>query len=205
MNNQRSLLISLLVTAVTIGLVETDFIQFNKENIHAQQEFSDLVLEMDGERVTIPSGDWIVAVNAWNPDIHAGGELVGVTADELLIFDPVKDLRINIPIEDIGILFHGEYKTVWKYTNQGLKYGGLAAVAGGVILGVSCVVNGGWYSGGVNSPIENFGVGFVFGTSFSAIYTVPAGAVIGFIRGLVKKGQASEFVIGPYDWRIVYE
>jgi hypothetical protein len=50
MNNQKTLLISVLVTIVAIGLVETDIIQFNKESIHAQQEFSDLVLEMDGAR-----------------------------------------------------------------------------------------------------------------------------------------------------------
>jgi len=197
-------LISVLITAVAIGLVETNVVQFNKVSIHAQQEIRELVLEMNGERVTIPAGVWIVAQNAWNPDVYSGGELVGVTADELLIFDPVKDLRINIPIEDIGVLYHGEYKTVWKYTKQGLKYGGLAAVTGGLFFGAICAAGDSKLSSG-NSMVENFGIGFIFGTGFTAIYTVPAGAVIGLIRGLVKKGQASEFVIGPYDWQIVYE
>ena len=72
--------------------METDIIQFNKESIHAQQEFSDLVLEMDGARATIPAGDWVVAVNAWNSDIYAGGELIGVSIDGLLIRERGNDL-----------------------------------------------------------------------------------------------------------------
>ena len=36
MNNQKTLLISLLVTATAIGLVETDVIQFNTRGINAQ-------------------------------------------------------------------------------------------------------------------------------------------------------------------------
>ena len=56
MRTSRSLFISLVIIGLVIGLVETNLIQFNKDSIHAQQEFSDLVLEMDGERFTIPSG-----------------------------------------------------------------------------------------------------------------------------------------------------
>lgn len=202
MSNQKTLLISLLVTTAAIGLVETNLIQFNKESIHAQQDIRNLVLERDGEKVTIPSGDWIVAVNAWDPEIYTGGELLGISGEGVLIKEPKKDIETNITYNDIGIIYHGEYKSVWKYTKQGLKIGGLAAVAGGLFFGVLCVTVADEYASG-NSFIENFGLGFFGGTYITGIFTVPSGAVIGLFEGLVKKEQASEFVIGPNDWQIV--
>ena len=78
MNNQRTLLLGIIITAVAILFVETGVIQFNNQGINAQTELSELILEKDGERVTIPKGDWVVAVNSQDSDIFVGGELLGV-------------------------------------------------------------------------------------------------------------------------------
>ena len=81
MNTQRTLLLGIIITAVAILFVETGVIQFNNQGINAQTELSELILEKDGERVTISKGDWVIAINAANSDIFGGGELLGVTAE----------------------------------------------------------------------------------------------------------------------------
>lgn len=198
MNNQKTLLISFLITAAAIGLLETGVIKFNDLSIHAQEDLisNDLVLEMNGERVTIPAGDWVVAVDAWNPDNYAGGELVGVSADGIVIQEPGKDWEMNIPSDDIGILYHGEYKAVSKYVKQGIKFGGIASMGIGVLIGASAAAT------------ENPSAGLLYGlcgTIISGIYLLPGGALVGFIRGMVAEGKAVEYIIGPNDWRIVFE
>ena len=194
MRTSRSLLISLIITGLAIGLVETDVIRFNKESIHAQMEFSDLVLEMDGERVTIPSGDWIVAVNTWNPDIYAGGELLSVSADGLLIRQSKDELEMNIPLNDIGSIFHGEYKTVGKYVKEGMKRGALGGL-GCTAIGVAMTLADG-------NPEDAFFVGLCGGIFYGGAGAA-AGAAYGFIKSQVAAGNAEEFFIGPYDWQII--
>jgi hypothetical protein len=198
MNNQKTLLISLLVTATAIGLVETNVIKFNKDSIHAQQEFTDLVLEMDGERVRIPSGDWIVAVNAWNPDIFARGELIGVSADGLLIRQSKDELEMNIPLNDIGSIYHGEYKTVGKYVREGMKRGALGGLGCTAFAVMVSLAAGGSY---IDDPLFIAICGGIFYGGTGAI----AGAAYGFIKSQVAEGNADEFIIGPYDWQIVVE
>ncbi len=201
MNNKKTLLISLLITASAIGLVETGIIEFNKDSIHAQQEFRNLVLELDGEKVTIPTGDWVVAVDALKPDIYIGGELLGVSADGIMIREPKNNLEMNIHANDIGVLYHGEYKVMRKYVRWGLKLGGLTALAGGVIGGISCL--------SLDSVSPNIlgllAVGFIAGTGFTGIFSVPAGTIIGLIRGKVAEGKAVKYIMGPDDWKIVLE
>ena len=198
MNNQKTLLISLLVTATAIGLVETNVIQFNKVNIHAQQEIRDLVLERDGERVTIPAGDWVVAVNAFNPDIYAGGELIGVSVDGLLIREPGNDLEMNIPLNDIGSIFHGEYKTVGKYVREGMKRGALGGLGCTAFAMTMMLVEDGTY------PVDLFGFA-ICGSIFYGGTGAIAGAAYGFIKSQVAEGNAEEYYIGVNDWHIVLE
>ena len=198
MNNQKTLLISLLVTATAIGLVETNVIQFNKVSIHAQQEIRDLVLERDGERVTIPAGDWVVAVNAFNPDIYAGGELIGVSVDGLLIREPGNDFEMNIPLNDIGSIFHGEYKTVGKYVREGMKRGALGGLGCTAFAMTMMLVENGTY------PVDLFGFA-ICGSIFYGGTGAIAGAAYGFIKSQVAEGNAEEYYIGVNDWHIVLE
>ena len=97
-SNQKILLIGLIVTVVAILFVQTGVIQFNNQGINAQTELSELILEKDGERVTISKGDWVIAINAANSDIFGGGELLGVTAEGILTRESAKDLERSIAI-----------------------------------------------------------------------------------------------------------
>jgi len=198
MNTQRTLLLGIIITAVAILFVETGVIQFNNQGINAQTELSELILEKDGERVTISKGDWVIAINAANSDIFGGGELLGVTAEGILTRESAKDLERSIAIQDIGVLYHGNYKRTSKYIWQGVRYGGAVA---------SCV---GLFSFAMFAPEKSLNLqesllcgGIV--AAYTGIFTIPAGALIGLITGLVKQGKAVEYVIGPDDWQIVHE
>ena len=203
MNNQRTLLLGIIITAVTILFVETGVIQFNNQGINAQTELSELILEKDGERVTISKGDWVIAINAANSDIFGGGELLGVTAEGILTRESAKDLERSIAIQDIGVLYHGNYKRTSKYIWQGVRYGGAVALGFGIILGIEVATGGPLDMGGGN-PAHGL-LCVPVGTVFYSIFTVPAGAAIGFIQGKVAEGKAVEYVIGPDDWQFVLE
>ena len=201
MNNQRTLLLGIIITAVAILFVETGVIQFNNQGINAQTELSELILEKDGERVTISKGDWVIAINAANSDIFGGGELLGVTAEGILTRESAKDLERSIAIQDIGVLYHGNYKRTSKYKRQGARYGGAVALGIGILSGI----------GIIDEPFINDNLSaaelrrFLFGIITTGIFTVPAGAAIGFIQGKVAEGKAVEYIIGPDDWQFVLE
>ena len=201
MNTQRTLLLGIIITAVAILFVETGVIQFNNQGINAQTELSELILEKDGERVTISKGDWVIAINAANSDIFGGGELLGVTAEGILTRESAKDLERSIAIQDIGVLYHGNYKRTSKYKRQGARYGGAVALGIGILSGI----------GIIDEPFINDNLSaaelrrFLFGIITTGIFTVPAGAAIGFIQGKVAEGKAVEYIIGPDDWQIVHE
>ena len=198
MNNQRTLLLGIIITAVAILFVETGVIQFNNQGINAQTELSELILEKDGEKHTIPKGNWVVAVNANDADVFTAGELVGISGDGIIIKNSKKDWKRNIAIQDIGVLYHGDYKRTSKYIWQGVRYGGAVA---------SCV---GLFSFAMFAPEKSLSLqesllcgGIV--AAYTGIFTIPAGALIGLITGLVKQGKAVEYVIGPDDWQFVLE
>ena len=197
MNNKKTLLISILITAAAIGLIETGIIEFKKESIHAQQEFRNLVLEKDGEKITIPAGDWVVAVDALKPDIYIGGELLGVSADGIMIREQKNSWERNIPANDIGILYHGEYKVSGKFVKQGMKVGGLISLGLGTIAGIAIMNE-------TRDPSAGLGCGLLGGLA-AGTYLVPGGALIGFIRAKVVEGKAVEYIMGPNDWKIVLE
>jgi len=203
MNNQRTLLLGIIITAVAILFVETGVIQFNNQGINAQTELSELILEKDGERVTISKGDWVIAINAANSDIFGGGELLGVTAEGILTRESAKDLERSIAIQDIGVLYHGNYKRTSKYIWQGVRYGGAVALGIGILLGIEVATEGLLDAGGGATAMGLLCV--PVGTVFFGIFTVPAGAAIGFIQGKVAEGKAVEYIIGPDDWQFVLE
>ena len=203
MNNQKTLLLGIIITAVAILFVETGVIQFNNQGINAQTELSELILEKDGERVTISKGDWVIAINAANSDIFGGGELLGVTAEGILTRESAKDLERSIAIQDIGVLYHGNYKRTSKYIWQGVRSGGAVALGIGILLGIEVTTGVLLDMGGGNPQMGLLCV--PVGTVFFGIFTVPAGVVIGFIQGKVAEGKAVEYIIGPDDWQFVLE
>ena len=146
----------------------------------------------------------MIAINAANSDIFGGGELLGVTAEGILTRESAKDLERSIAIQDIGVLYHGNYKRTSKYIRQGVRYGGAVALGIGILLGIE-VATGGLLDmdGGGNPQLGLLCV--PVGTVFFGIFTVPAGVVIGFIQGKVAEGKAVEYIIGPDDWQFVLE
>ena len=88
------------------------------------------------------------------------------------------------------IIFGGKTMSVKDYVWGGVKFGGLAAAGAGLITGLTC--------GGDDALTMSIGAGFIY-----SITTVPAGALLGYIRGKVARGKGVEYVIGDGEWVIV--
>ena len=71
----------------------------------------------------------------------------------------------------------------------------IGTMGGGLLLGAM---------GGMSIPGmgDSMALGVLIGV-LGNIYTVPAGALIGFIRAQVAEGNAVEYVIGDGEWVIV--
>ena len=162
---------------------------FTSWELNAQTELRDLVLEKNDKKVTIPKGDWVVAVNIFSPDLYVGGELLGISGDGILIRESVKERERNIPFNEIGILYHGYYKENSKYIRHGVKWGGITAAGLGLIASVT-------------TSLPAYILYGLYISAFSGLVTIPGGAIVGFIRGKQAEGDAIEYVISPNDWQI---
>ena len=170
----------------------------------AKEDASGLTLEKDGEQVLIPLDEWVVVSSAYDPSNTSyfrntvRGIYLGMTVDALRIQEKGESFEWDIPIDKIGSIFRGKTtnftgKTTKEYVQGGIKQGCLVSVGIGVFTFI--VFNGGRPQGGVSW-------GGVFGF-FSSFITVPAGALLGFIRAQVAEGNAVEYVIGDGEWVIV--
>ena len=82
---------------------------------------------------------------------------------------------------------------------SGIKLGGSVSVGiGGLTTGIF-LIEGGFDMEALPSM---FIIGGIW-TVISSIYTVPGGALLGFIRSKVAKGKAVEYVIGNGEWVII--
>ncbi len=201
---KKTLLLSLIITAGCIGLLETGVIQFNKYNFLAQQDIRNLVLERDSDRyivakkrVTIPRGDWVVAVDSMGKNILASGNLVGWNGLTVTIKTP-NDIDKNILAHMIGNLYHGEARRLWYYTKSGMKRGGLFGLVVGLMWGSSTPV------GGCGEPATRTEA-LILGPTWLSMFTIPGGGLIGFLNGLIRDGKATKYIIGNGEWEIVSE
>ena len=160
--------------------------QLKERELNAQIELRDLVLKKNDKIVTIPKGDWVVAVNTLNPDVHAGGELLGISGDGILIRESGKDKERNIPFNEIGIVYHSYPNEISKYILQGAKWGGIIPAA---LLLMSLDAGG----------EQNLAFALSAGIGF---FTITGGALLGFKRGKKAEGDRIEYVISPNDWQI---
>ena len=163
--------------------------QLKQRKLNAQIELRDLVLKKNDKIVTIPKGDWVVAVNTLNPDVHAGGELLGISGDGILIRESGKDKERNIPFNEIGIVYHSYPKEISKYILHGMKCGGIIPAT----LAIMTI-----YSPNNNSHSEDY----AFQSASLGFFTITGGALLGFIRGKKAEGDRIEYVISPNDWQI---
>ena len=191
-SNQKTLLVGLLVTAVAIVLFETGTLRLNQNTFRAQAGMADMVLENSGERAVIRAGSPIFIESRTGNSL--AGNLVGVEDGTIFIKDYKSDEALPFAISDVGRLVHGEQKALGKYFFKGLKYGAIGGVAGGTALWLLVIADESGFD-----PIE----AYPFCVGFVSMFTVPAGALGGLIKGAIKQGRAIEYVIGPTDWQIV--
>ena len=192
MNSQKTLLIGLLVTAAAIVLFETGTLRLDQNTFQAQAGMADMVLENSGERAVIRAGSPIFIESRTGNSL--AGNLVGVEDGTIFIKEYKGDETLPFAISDVGSVVYGESKAVGKYFFKGLKYGAIGGLAGGTALWLLIIADGSSFDSIEAYP---FCVGFV------SMFTVPAGALGGLIKGAIKQGKAIEYVIGPSDWQIV--
>jgi len=179
----KGLIAGILLTASALPLI-------------AQEDASGLTLEKDGEQVLIPLGEWVVVSSAYDPSNTVRGIYLGMTVDALRIQEKGESFERGIPIDEIGSIFTGKIK---EYVWGGIKLGGFVSLGIGGFIIVTFLID----SGGDTEALPSI---FLFGgiwAVLSGIYTVPSGALLGFIRGKVAEGKAVEYVIGSGEWRIV--
>ena len=193
-SNQKTLLVGLLVTAAAIVLFETGTLRLDQNTFQAQAGMADMVLNNNGEGAIIEVGSHIMVTNKFEPESFIAGTLDGIENGVIFIKEYKGDETLTFAISDVGRLIHGEPKAVGKYFFKGLKYGAIGGVAGGTALWLLVIADESWLD-----PIEAYPicVGFV------SMFTIPAGALGGLIKGAIKEGKAIEYVIGPNDWQIV--
>ncbi len=195
MNKTRTFLFSGLATlTLIITLIETGFLRLESQPLIAQEDANGLILEKDGEQVLIPLEEWVVVSSAYDPSNTVRGIYLGMTVDALRIQEKGESFEREIPMDEIGSIFRGKTKTTKEYVWGGVKFGGLVSVGIGGFFTLWALTDGG--------GTDAFLCGGLMAL-FSGIYTVPGGALIGFIRGKVAEGKAVEYVIGSGEWVIV--
>ncbi|MBT6470656.1 MAG: hypothetical protein HOK52_05290 [Candidatus Marinimicrobia bacterium] len=197
MNKTRTFLISGLATVMLIiTFIETGFLNLESQPLIAQEDASGLTLEKDGEQVLIPLEEWIVVVSAYDPTASIGGALLGMTNDALRIQEKGDPFEREIPMDEIGSIFTGKTKSTRDYVFQGMKVAGIGTMGFGMLMGVGLGMQDGL------SLVGGLLCGAI-GGGFYSIFTIPAGALIGYMRGQAAQGKAVEYVIGSGEWTIV--
>ena len=191
-SNQKILLVCLLLTAAAIVLVETGTLRLDQNTFQAQAGMADMVLNNNGEGAIIEVGSPIFIESRTGNSLV--GNLIGVENDVIFIKEYKSDETLSFAISDVGRVVHGEQKALGKYFFKGLKYGAIGGVAGGTALWLLVISDESGFD-----PIE----AYPFCVGFVSMFTVPAGALGGLIKGAIKQGRAIEYVIGPTNWQIV--
>ena len=182
-----------------IGLITGILLTASALPLIAQEDASGLTLEKDGEQVLIPLEEWVAVSSAYDPSNTVRGIYLGMTVDALRIQQKGESFEREIPMDEIGSIFRGKTKSTKEYVWGGIKLGGLVSVGIGGGLIVMFLIES-------SDDLEELPTIFLFGgllTVFSGIYTVPAGALIGYMRAKVAEGKAVEYVIGEGNWTIV--
>ena len=175
----KGLIAGILLTASALPLI-------------AQEDASGLTLEKDGEQVLIPLDEWVVVSSAYGFSNTVRGLYMGMTVDALRIQGKGESFEREIPMDEIGLIVTGKTKSTRDYVFQGMRIACIGTMGGVLLLGNidESSVKSGKYDA------------FDFGIFFS-IFTVPAGALIGYINGQAAQGNTVEYVIGDGEWVIV--
>jgi hypothetical protein len=125
-----------------------------------------------------------------------------MTVDALRIQEKGESFEREISMDEINLIFGGKTKSTKEYVWGGIKIGALVSVGIGgfftVMLSNDSRSEGTIY----RLPGGAFTWGGLFGL-WSGLFTVPAGALIGYMRGQAAQGNKVEYVIGDGEWVIV--
>ena len=178
----------------TIGLITGILLTASALPLIAQGDASGLTLEKDGEQVLIPLDEWVVVSSAYGFSNTVRGLYMGMTVDALRIQEKGESFEREIPMDEIGSIVTGKTKSTGDYVFQGMRIACIGTMGGGLLLGAM---------GGMSIPgHDSMALGVLIGV-LGNIYTVPGGALLGFIRGKVAEGNAVEYVICDGEWVIV--
>ena len=180
----KGLIVGILLTASALPLI-------------AQEDVIGLTLEKDGEQVSIPLYEWVAVSSAYDPSNTVRGIYLGMTVDALRIQEKGESFQREIPIDKIGSIFR--VKTKKEYVRDGIKFGRLVSLGIGCFLSIPFITAS-------EFDLEQLPGIFIIGGIIavaSSIFTVPGGALLGFIRAQVAEGKAVEYVIGDGEWVIV--
>lgn len=161
----------------------------------AQAGSTELVLEKDGDQVRIPLEERIMVSSAYDANNRVSGVYMGMTVDAVRIQEKGESWERELPLDEIGSIRIGNTKSMKDYVLGGVKTGGIAAAAFGAGLPL--------LFGAPFEPETFLAMGFF--SIVAGIYTIPGGALIGFIRGNMAEKEGVEYVIGHDHWTIVQE
>ena len=120
--------------------------------------------------------------------INGISRVLGIGCDALVLNGGYVD-------DEIGSIVTGKTKSTGDYVFQGMRIACIGTMGGGLLLGAM-----GGYE--YQSMGDSMALGVLIGVVYS-IFTVPAGALIGFIRAQFAEGNTVEYVIGDGEWVIV--
>jgi len=185
----------------TIGLITRILLTASALPLIAQEDASGLTLEKDGEQVLIPLDEWVAVSSAYDPSNTVRGIYLGMTVDALRIQEKSESFEREIPMGEIGSIFRGKTKNTLVYVFQGIKVAVIVTLGFGMIDYLRDLLDIGGGDPNGRSPARFANV-FDW-LLFPGMFTIPAGALIGFIRAQVAEGNAVEYVIGDGEWVIV--
>lgn len=178
MNNQKTLMISILITAVAIGLVESDVVQLQDHYLFAEPEKIPLLLKKGDEVFVIEPGNKVIIDDQIMKYRSVDME------NKILIMK-----KTTVPFTDISAIDIPAGNKSKKYGLKGLLYGGLMGATVGVVMTI---------------PDEAYHLMFLTVPICAGV----DGAVLGIAGagyGYTQKISEQSFELGSDQWRIANE
>jgi hypothetical protein len=176
-NKNKSLIGGIIATALAIGLLESGAIQLSGSFLYGDENDISLILKKGDDTFIIEPGEKIII----NDSLYSY-KSVDVTSQTIVMEN------VSIPLGDVSAIHYVTGTQMKERGLKGLKTGGLAGAAVGVVLGV------------------------VDGECHYLFLTVPmCAAVDGAVLGIVGAGIGSTkqnsqaYALGENDWRITNE
>ena len=173
-NKNKSLIGGIVATALAIALLESGAIQLSGPFLYGNENDIPLILKKGDDTFVVEPGEQVI-IN----DIAYTYKSVDVT-DQTLVME-----NVSIPLGDVSAIHYVTGTQMKERGLKGLKTGGLAGAAVGVVLGV------------------------VDGEYHYLFLTVPmCAAVDGAVLGIVGAGIGSTkqnsqaYALGENDWKI---